>query len=78
MMDTQSLINLLFCGFGGLGGFILRATWTALETMRKDLQGMQSSMSATYVRRDDFKDAIEDFKSVLNRIEDKLDDKADR
>jgi hypothetical protein len=77
-MTTQELINAAFMLAGGLGGFILRATWQALETMRKDLQMLQASMSETYVRRDDFRDAVGEIKDLLHDIRNELRSKVDK
>lgn len=72
------MFNIVAALAGGLGGFILRATWTALEAMRKDLQALQTSISETYIRRDDFRADLQDIRSILNRIDIKLDTKADK
>lgn len=77
-MDTQVLLNALFGLAGMLGGAVLRATWAALEKMREDLGALQKSIGETYVRRDDFRDHAMRVEATLERIEAKLDMKADK
>lgn len=84
-MTTQDWLNIVVFIGGTLGGAILRATWQALEAMRRDLQALQAAISTceaktaeTYVRRDDFRDAIGEVKELLHRIDAKLDGKADK
>ncbi|MCC7126427.1 MAG: hypothetical protein IT178_16375 [Acidobacteria bacterium] len=74
----QTLINIAFTLAGGLGSFVLKATWDALNLLRKDLAELQKSISTQYVRREDFRDHAQDIKEMLVRIEAKLDSKQDK
>lgn len=77
-MDSQTLINGLFALCGALGGFVLKATWDALSQLRKDMAALQESITTSYVRRDDFKDHALRVETLLDRIYEKLDSKADK
>jgi peptidoglycan hydrolase CwlO-like protein len=77
-VDPQLLVNVGFGIAGTLGGFVIRALWDAMTMLQKDLQQMQNSLSETYVRRDDFRDHASRIEGALERIEAKLDHKADR
>lgn len=77
-MDAQMLINALFALSGGLGGFVLKAMWDAIQSMRKDMENLQKSITENYVRRDDFKDHALRVETLLDRIYEKLDGKADK
>lgn len=77
-MDWQTMFNLVLAGAGFLGGFILRATWSAVERMRSDLQALQTSIAATYVRRDDHRDFAQQVLQKLDHIAARLDEKADK
>jgi hypothetical protein len=81
----QSIINWLLTGFGALIGFLLNAVWQAV----KDLQIADKEMAdkvgqievlvaGNYLRRDDFEHTIEALFKKLDKIEDKLDGKADK
>jgi hypothetical protein len=77
-MDSQTLINALFAVCGALGGFVLKATWDALAQLRQDMAALQESLTTHYVRRDDFKDHALRVETLLDRIYEKLDAKADK
>lgn len=77
-MSGQEAWNIVVGLIGALGGFILRATWSALEKMRDDLTKLQENIGATYVRRDDFRDHAARIELILERIEAKLDGKVDK
>jgi hypothetical protein len=81
----QPIINWLLTGFGALLGFLLNAVWQAV----KDLQAADKDMAekvgqievlvaGNYLRRDDFEHTIEALFKKLDKIEDKLDGKADK
>jgi hypothetical protein len=85
MQMGQSIINWLLASFGALIGFLLNAVWQAV----KDLQVADKEMAdkvgqievlvaGNYLRRDDFEHTIEALFKKLDKIEDKLDGKADK
>jgi hypothetical protein len=76
--DWQSIINIVFALGGGLGGWILTTLWKEIKDARKDHSELRDALPNTYARRDDVKDGFRDINAVLNRIEGKLDGKADR
>ena len=77
-MDLQTIINIVVGLAGALGGFILRATWEDLKDMRNNLTAFKDFATETYVRKDDFRDALREVRDVMARIEAKLDHKADK
>lgn len=81
----QTIINWLLAGFGALIGFLLNAVWQAV----KDLQAADKSLvekvsqievlvAGAYVRKDEFQDNIKALFAKLDKIEDKIDRKADK
>ena len=81
----QTIINWLLAGFGALIGFLLNAVWQAV----KDLQSADTKLAnkvaeievlvaGDYLRRDDFQHTVEALFKKLDKIEDKLDRKADK
>lgn len=81
----QTLINWLLGGFGTLIGFLLNVVWQAV----KDLQAADTKLAnkvaeieilvaGDYLRRDDFQHTVEALFKKLDKIEDKLDKKADK
>lgn len=81
----QTIINWLLAGFGALIGFMLNAVWQAV----KDLQTADTNLATKvseievlvagdYLRRDDFTHTVEALFKKLDKIEDKIDKKADK
>lgn len=82
---SQELINWLLLGFGSLIGFLLNAVWQAvkdLQTADKELAGKVSEIeilvAGDYVKREEFNQTVTAMFAKLDRIEDKIDKKADR
>ena len=81
----QTIINWLLAGFGGLIGFLLNAVWQAvkdLQTADKELTKKVSEIevlvAGAYVKKDEFSTSVAALFAKLDRIEDKLDGKADK
>jgi len=96
------IVDGLFTLVAFLGGFLLKAMWTAIDKLREDLLELNKAIARDYVRRDDFhahakrvEDLLaqthseyvrrEDFQQFTLRMEtsiqrlfDKMDDKADK
>jgi hypothetical protein len=74
MDDGQILFNIIIGVAGLFGGWILNNISRSIERLDKDVR----QMPLTYVTRADYRADIEEIKAMLNRINDKLDDKADK
>lgn len=85
----QTIVNWLFTAAGAGVGWILKVVWDAMQDLKKDIRQIERDLPEIYVRRDIFKDAIDDMKddmrSGFDKIEDmigvlfkKLDNKADK
>lgn len=81
----QSIINWLLAGFGTLIGFLLNAVWQAVKDLQVADTKLASKVSeieilvaGDYLRRDDFTHTVEALFKKLDKIEDKLDKKADK
>lgn len=81
----QTFINWLLGGFGALIGFLLNAVWQAV----KDLQAadkvltdkvgsIEVLVAGAYVKKDEFTDTVKALFAKLDKIEDKIDRKADK
>jgi hypothetical protein len=73
-MDNQLLINILIGICGAFGGWILNN----LTLLVNKLEEKISNLPVTYVQKDDYRRDIDDVKSMLKQIFDKLDNKADK
>ncbi len=84
-MDAQSIINLAFGCVGTLFGWILKVVWDSVTTLQAETKQITKDLHANYVRKDDFRDVMtevreemREMRSVLTRIFDKLENKADK
>ena len=74
MDDGQLLFNIIVGVAGMFGGWILNNISRNIERLDKDVR----QMPLTYVTRVDYRADIDEIKTILGRIWDKLDDKADK
>ena len=81
----QTIINWLLAGFGALIGFLLNAVWQAvkdLQTADKELAEKVGSIevlvAGAYVKKGEFTDTVKALFAKLDKIEDKIDRKADK
>lgn len=81
----QTIINWLLGGFGGLIGFLLNSVWQAVKDLQvadRDIINKVSSIevlvAGAYVRREELTRITTALFEKLDRIEDKLDGKADK
>ena len=81
----QTLINWLLGGFGALIGFLLNAVWQAVKDLQDSDKGIASKIASieilvagAYVKKDEFQDNIKALFLKLDKIEDKINRKADK
>lgn len=78
VLDFQILFNaavgLIFIGLG----WFFRQLWDAVEKLKQDLHTIEKDLPISYIRRDEFSESIREIKDMLNKISDKLDNKADK
>ena len=63
-MDNMGFHDLLWITVTGLIAFFVRAIWSKLETLDKEMK----EVSLAYVRREDYRDDIKDIKIMLGKI----------
>ena len=84
-MDTQTIINLVAGLVGALGGWILNNLKASIDELRKadsmladKVQHIEVLVAGTYVKRDDMDKLGSALFAKLDKIEAKLDGKADK
>lgn len=77
-MDFQTLFNAAMGGVMMLSGWVLRAVWDAIKSLRDDLRELEREIPSVYVRRDEYREDLRDIKDMLRHISDKLDEKQDK
>lgn len=73
-MDYQAAFNIAMTIAAAFAGWTLRSITTSMENLQRDHKEMLNQ----FVRRDDYKAALERIETILTRIWDKLDEKADK
>lgn len=73
-MDYQAAFNIAMTVAAAFAGWTLRSITTSLEMLQRDHKEMLNQ----FVRRDDYKAALERIEAILTRIWDRLDEKADK
>ena len=76
-MDQQTLNIVMGTALTVLGWFA-RELWSAVKELKNDLSHIREQLPKTYVSRDDYKSDIRDIKDMVQRIFDKLEEKADK
>jgi hypothetical protein len=77
-MDYQTIINLGAGAALTVMGWFARELWGAVKELRVDLSKLREELARDYITKHDFKDAVNDLRGFLERIENKLDRKADK
>ncbi len=84
-MDQQQLFNVLFALVGVLGGWWMKAMWEAIKNLEQADKALNASVgdlevlvAGQYVKQDSFDKLSQAIFNKLDRIEDKLDGKADK
>ena len=77
-MSVDTLVQL----FGGaallVGGWFMREIWSAVQKLKEDIVILEKELPIQYVQKEDYKVDISRILETLNKIYEKLDNKADR
>jgi membrane-anchored protein YejM (alkaline phosphatase superfamily) len=74
MMDTQYMFNMVLSVATFFGAWVLNSITKMLSRIDKDVRGLPS----TYVLKQDYNRDVDEIKHMLNKVLDKLDNKADK
>jgi hypothetical protein len=77
-MDFQTVVNLGAGTALAVMGWLARELWGAVKELRSDLSKLREELAKDYITKHDFKDAVKELRDMLERIEVKLDRKADK
>lgn len=76
--NVQEYYNLFGGIIAGVFGWFGRTMWGAVQDLKKDLSDLQRHLPENYVAKEDFQRSEDRIVSILNRIEAKIDNKADK
>ena len=84
-MNEQQFFNVAFAIIGALGGWWMRVMWQSLKELQQQdskladkVGNMEVLVAGQYVKRDDMNRDIAIIFAKLERIEDKMNKKADK
>ena len=77
-MDAQEFINVLIGIVLAGGGWFARSIVADMKELAGDLHALEIELPRSYVPKADFAQAFTEIRAGLQRIEDKLDGKADK
>ena len=76
-MDMQ-ILDWVYNAVLLVGGYLLRTLWEAVQELKADLAKLREELPKSYVARDDYRDDIKEIKTLLQKLFEKLESKADR
>ena len=77
-MNDQSIINLIMGTALAVIGWFARQLWDAVQDLKKDMKEIEIDLPTHYVRKDEIEQRFNKIEDMLNRIFEKLDNKADK
>lgn len=84
-LDFATAFNAAVTLAAFLGGWVLKSLFERINTLDTDVKmvvkavaELREALPTHYVRRDDFKQALDNIFNSLRRIEDKMENKADK
>ena len=77
-MDAQTAINLVGGAILAIVGWVARHLYQSIRDLQQDIKGIEVSLPTNYVQKTEFNSNLKEIKEMLNKIFDKLDDKADK
>ena len=77
-MNDQTIINLIMGTALAVIGWFARQLWDAVQTLKIDVQKIEVDLPSNYIRKDEFQIRMDKLETMLEKIFDKLDAKADK
>jgi hypothetical protein len=77
-MDWQLLFNLIGTAVMATIGWFARQLWDSVQDLKDDIKNIEVDLPTNYVRRVDIESQFNKLEASLQRILDKLDQKADK
>jgi len=77
-MDWQNVINLVFGVALPVAGWLFRQLWDAVQKLKDDIKKIEIDLPSNYVKKTDLDVQFNKIEISLQRILDKLDQKADK
>ena len=77
-MEMQQIIDLGLGAVMAVIGWFAREMWGAVKELKSDLSKLREDLPKEYVSKDDYRQDIRELKDIMNKVFDRLDNKADK
>jgi len=77
-MDWQQFINVGLAALLSVIGWFARQLWEAVQDLKTDVNSLELHVSENYVKKVDIAARFDRIEQLLDKVYDKLDQKADR
>lgn len=74
----QNIINLIGGAILAVIGWFARQLWESVNALKNDIQKIEVDLPTNYVRKVDIEARFDKLETILSKIFDKLDEKADK
>jgi hypothetical protein len=75
---SQDLVNIVVAVAGTAMGWMLKVVWDSIRLLQDDMKSLERALHTKYVSKDDYRADIQDIKSMVKAIFDRLERKADK
>ena len=77
-VDVQTTINLVGGAILAVVGWFARQLYQSVKDLQSDIRKIEVHLPTNYVSKFDYNEGLNEIKGMLDKIFDKLDDKADK
>lgn len=77
-MEWQIVINIVGGAVLSVVGWFARVLWDSVQELRKDLKQIEIYLPSNYVKKDELSVRFDRIEQLLDRLYEKLEQKADR
>jgi len=77
-MDWQSIFNIVGGALLSIMGWFARVLWDSVKELQKDLKQIEIHLPSNYVKKDELSVRFDRIEQLLDRLYEKLEQKADR
>lgn len=77
-MDWQIIFNIVGGAVLSVMGWFARVLWDSVQELRKDLKQIEIHLPSHYVKKDELSVRFDRIEQLLDRLYEKLEQKADR
>jgi len=77
-MEPQEFYNTLLAVFGAVLGWLWKTLWNAVDRLKGDLKDLEVKLPEVYAQKVDIDKRFDRIESILDKIWEKVDGKADK